>query len=193
MIEEPSAKTCSKCKVCRPRSEMCKDARSLTGLSSWCLECMRAMQRAYNRTPEYRQKRREYKSCADVREKRSAEARTPAYREKARARYRTPERWALVAVQSIRKRSERKGLEFDLTVDDLADIPTHCPVLGIPIQIGSDTAHDNSPSVDRIDPAKGYVRGNIAIISNRANMIKNNGTIDEHMRIVAWMRSVGAP
>lgn len=36
-------------------------------------------------------------------------------------------------------------------------------------------------------PSLGYVKGNIDIISYRANMIKNCGTIEEHMKIVQYM------
>jgi hypothetical protein len=47
---------------------------------------------------------------------------------------------------------------------------------------------DNSPSLDRINPEKGYVRGNIAIISYRANRMKADGTADEHRLIAEWIR-----
>ena len=37
----------------------------------------------------------------------------------------------------------------------------------------------NSPSIDRIDSTKGYVKGNVKIISLRANMMKNVANLQE--------------
>ena len=63
---------------------------------------------------------------------------------------------------------------------DLPEIPEKCPVLGIPLGgVTSRGGSDNSPSVDRIIPENGYIRGNVRIISKRANVLKNNGTLDE--------------
>ena len=81
----------------------------------------------------------------------------------------------------IKKRAKLKGFEFSLTLDDIPQIPDTCPVLGIPIipNDGISSPTDNSPSIDRIDSKKGYVKGNIRIISNRANRIKSDATVDE--------------
>lgn len=70
---------------------------------------------------------------------------------------------------SARARANTKGREFNIEVSDVV-IPKVCPVLGIPMK---------SPSIDRIDSAKGYVKGNIRVISNRANTLKNNATVEE--------------
>lgn len=37
----------------------------------------------------------------------------------------------------------------------------------------------NDPSVDRIIPELGYTKGNVRVISNRANLLKNNASIEE--------------
>lgn len=86
-----------------------------------------------------------------------------------------------------------KGLEFSLTEADLV-IPTHCPILGIELayNFGKGRALANSFSLDRIDNTKGYVPGNVAVISWRANMIKSSGTAEEHRRIAAWMDAQGS-
>jgi len=68
-----------------------------------------------------------------------------------------------------RKRCLQLKAEFDLDVEDF-DIPTHCPILGIELNYG---ARNNKPSVDRIDSSKGYVKGNIGIISVLANRKKD--------------------
>lgn len=92
-------------------------------------------------------------------------------------------------IQGALERARKYNLPFDITAEDVP-IPQTCPVLGISItpNIGGRIAADNSPSLDRIIPEKGYVKGNVKVISYRANMIKNAGTIEEHMKIVEYMR-----
>ena len=90
-----------------------------------------------------------------------------------------------------KKTARIRGRAFDLHEEDIC-IPEFCPVLGIPLERGIKKLCDSSPSIDRIDSSRGYVRGNVAIISLRANMIKNCGTAEEHERIAAWMRMQGA-
>lgn len=84
-----------------------------------------------------------------------------------------------------RSRASKKGLDFDIEVSDIV-IPEFCPALGIPLVRATGHLTDNSPSIDRIDSTKGYIKGNIAIISNRANRIKSNSTPTELRRIANW-------
>jgi len=88
-------------------------------------------------------------------------------------------------------RAKRKGIPFDLTVDDI-HIPAFCPVLGIHLSrnIGGCSAHAASPTLDRIKPRKGYVRGNVIVISHKANMMKSTGTADELERVAAFVRQL---
>lgn len=79
---------------------------------------------------------------------------------------------------SARQRAKRKGLEFDLDIEDIF-IPTKCPLLGIKLVMSGNPSHYNSPSLDRIDPMKGYIKGNVWVISKRANSIKTNASLDE--------------
>ncbi|SKB50487.1 hypothetical protein SAMN05660880_01353 [Luteibacter sp. 22Crub2.1] len=67
-------------------------------------------------------------------------------------------------------------------------IPLHCPVLGLPLYRNSGGAAQgpNSPSLDRIDPALGYVQGNVKVISSRANAIKSNASPEELLRVAAY-------
>jgi hypothetical protein len=83
--------------------------------------------------------------------------------------------------------SVRLGNTFTIEFGDLV-FPTHCPVLGIELDYFTENGwQDNSPSFDCIDPNKDYVKGNVAIISMRANRIKNNGTAEEHRKIADFM------
>ena len=81
----------------------------------------------------------------------------------------------------------KEGLPFDIELDDIV-IPEVCPVLGIPINVslGRGRRKPDSPSLDKFIPEKGYTKGNIAVISWRANWLKNNGTTDEWLKIAAW-------
>lgn len=84
-----------------------------------------------------------------------------------------------------RKRSKINNLEIDIEPQDIPDIPDFCPVLGIEIKRNvkdNSTTHgpsDNSPSLDRIDSTKGYIKGNIRVISNRANRLKSDANFAE--------------
>lgn len=91
-------------------------------------------------------------------------------------------------------RANKHELPFTITRRDI-HIPTHCPILGTELKYGGGLSErETSPSLDKIIPELGYVPGNIAVISHRANLIKNNGTADEHRRIADWMdqQSTGA-
>jgi hypothetical protein len=90
------------------------------------------------------------------------------------------------------KRTEQRctkyGWSFNLTLDDL-EIPERCPALGILI-VPNDPNKWQSPSIDRINPDLGYVKGNIAIISFRANQIKSNSSIEEMEKVLKYYKSV---
>jgi len=89
----------------------------------------------------------------------------------------------------IRARAKAKGLAFNLTAEDIT-IPKRCPILGIPLVVGDGTANDNSPELDRINNRKGYVLGNVHVISRRANRIKNDATLAELEKIASYLRSL---
>jgi hypothetical protein len=95
----------------------------------------------------------------------------------------------------------------------LRDIPTHCPLLLMPIAWTQEDRegrayHPNSPSIDRIDNTKGvfllhvcirfcsvlifcagYIKGNVWIVSHRANTIKNSANAQELERIALNLRA----
>jgi hypothetical protein len=77
------------------------------------------------------------------------------------------------------------------TVQELATYckeiaPECCPVFGQPLTRGGKDFR-NSPSIDRIDPRLGYMRGNIQIISNKANAMKQDATPTELQRFAEWV------
>ncbi len=76
-------------------------------------------------------------------------------------------------------RAKKKNIEFSISKEDII-IPDVCPILGISIKRNEQSGfHSDSPSLDRINPDKGYTKDNIRVISNRANLLKSNATIKE--------------
>lgn len=86
-----------------------------------------------------------------------------------------------------RHRVTLNGLPFNLKPEDF-EMPTICPVLGIPLVLGQGKLHDNSPTLDRIIPELGYVKGNVKVISYKANRIKNNGTLADLEAVIRYMK-----
>jgi hypothetical protein len=89
-------------------------------------------------------------------------------------------------VQRARSRANRSGIPFDITEEDIF-IHDVCPVLGIKLSTPGGKIVDSTPSIDKIIPALGYVKGNVIIISNKANRIKSNATADEIRRVADWL------
>ena len=90
-------------------------------------------------------------------------------------------------------RAKKRNLDFNLELDDIF-IPDFCPVLNIKIdkrlfKHSKRRPLDNSATLDRIDSSKGYIKGNIAVISYLANSIKNEGNADEHDAIATFIEN----
>lgn len=88
----------------------------------------------------------------------------------------------------LKNSAKKRGIDFNLTISDLYNItfPISCPVLGIPVGFNRGKSEDNSYSFDRIDSNVGYTIDNLIIVSNRANKLKNDATLDELRRIVQF-------
>lgn len=83
--------------------------------------------------------------------------------------------------------AKKRGLDFDIDLSDIM-VPEICPILGLPLKRGKGRRHHESPSLDRIDSSKGYVKGNVWVISWRANCIKSNATLQELKLLVSALR-----
>ena len=89
-------------------------------------------------------------------------------------------------VYAARKRARRDGVPFDIVYTDFT-MPAICPITERPFVIGRGRPVDDSPSLDRLIPALGYVKGNVAVLSHRANKIKNDATPELLMRAAQWL------
>jgi hypothetical protein len=85
--------------------------------------------------------------------------------------------------QAAKTRAKRNGLSFTITKEDVI-IPKQCPVFGIELD-RRDKQH--VPTLDRIDNNLGYIKGNVEVISSKANRLKNNGTIEDFELILQYM------
>jgi hypothetical protein len=92
--------------------------------------------------------------------------------------------------ERARYRAARDGLQFNIEIEDIV-VPECCPVLGIKLSpVSKKGGHHFSPSLDRIVPSLGYVKGNIAVISRLANSIKRDGTPEQVMKVALWYKAI---
>ena len=86
-------------------------------------------------------------------------------------------------------RAKSKKIEFNIELSDIV-IPELCPVLGLPLKTTIDGNRDLSPSLDRIDNTKGYIKGNIQVISFKANNMKCTANKNELIKFANWVRNI---
>lgn len=105
-----------------------------------------------------------------------------------RLRANDPIKYLLVGIKS---RCKKNGIPFDITAADL-EKPTHCPVLGIELAYCEPSRHHtpNSASLDRIIPSLGYVKGNVIVVSWRANELKKDATLAEMKALYDYYKDI---
>ena len=98
-----------------------------------------------------------------------------------------PERGLL---KTAKYRALRKKVEFNIDLSDIV-IPEVCPILGIPLVVSDGTGKPggrmNSPSLDRIDNSKGYIKGNVQVISHMANSMKFTANKEQLLAFAEWI------
>lgn len=90
-----------------------------------------------------------------------------------------------------KSRATKGKYTFSIEQEDVKELVInleYCPALGIKLNWEADKLEDNSPTLDKIVPELGYVKGNIAVISNRANRIKTNATADDIGKVYCWLK-----
>lgn len=88
-------------------------------------------------------------------------------------------------LNGAKNRAAKYGMEFNLTIDDVK-IPDLCPIFGVPFEFPKWGKAKHSPSLDRIDNSKGYIKRNVLVVSEFANRVKNSATPDELMLIARF-------
>lgn len=159
-------KICRKteCQKEKPIEDFPKHKGYIDGRSSWCRQCHNSYCLEDRHRILNRDRRRELRKDPEYRKKEQA-------REKLRQAGKVKE----TLLVHLRSQAKGRGLDFDLTLEDIPDTPLLCPILKEPMIKLTRTA----PSVDRIDSTKGYVKGNIQIISRLANTMKLDASIEQ--------------
>jgi hypothetical protein len=92
----------------------------------------------------------------------------------------------------IKNKCKEREIPFDIDVDYLMSIypkDYKCPVLGFKFEVGTKNIQ-YTHSIDRIVPSKGYVKGNLVIISKLANQIKSSATLDQLMLVAIYFNKL---
>lgn len=189
---------CRTCKQEKPLSEFNKDKRHSSGYATQCKECKRAYDKSryekvkndpkfHAKKLEHGQKYREthkeqiknysveYNMRPEV-----VERKATWYQEKM-SKMSIKERLELM-VKRASHRAKLKGVDFNITWEDVEYVEI-CPILEIPLNWG-ETSNEggrniDTPSLDRINPELGYVKGNVKIISTLANMMKSSASKEQ--------------
>ena len=188
-----STRLCTKCKTEKPLDIDHFYVDKKQGFKRWCKKCHNycvSARSKLNKDQRNKMKRiRRERPDVKAKEKVYAQKRasTPEFRTKANGwqrswRLENTIKW-LAAV--AKARAKKRGLAFDEDLTDLS-IPSHCPILGIPIVKGQVKSGPHSPSLDKIIPHLGYVKGNRWFISNRANAMKSDATLEEMVLLGKW-------
>lgn len=175
-VSSDDMRVCRHCHAKLPISSFYTNGPGRAGRRHTCKQCTHTIRRQLEQSEPERVAHR--KSSVE------------ACRNKRKSDYRA---WCQSAISRLRYRSEKDGVLFSLTPQDLLDIfpKDHvCPVLGVPFVLTEKSPYN--PSVDRLEPSGGYVRGNVAIISRRANTIKHNAGGIELLKIANWVNAMTA-
>ena len=169
---------CSVCSQIFSLNEFVNNSSKKDGKDYRCKYCNRLLAKAYNKTHPEKVRAIQHRKYL-----RYIEA-DPDFLAKNYKRY-----YKQNLLSNARRRARLKGIEFDLSLEDII-ISTVCPVLKIPLQpaFGTGKISPNSPTIDRIDLQQGYTKDNICIISDKANRIKNDATIEELEKVLEYMK-----
>lgn len=167
-------KTCPTCKITKLKIEFYNCTKRLDGLQTACKKCQKVRQLKWNKSE---------------RGKESIQNVSKTFREHQYEK--NPiEFWINQCFNLIKTRVKKKNIPFDITKDDIRKIIVKkCPVFEIDLDYSrKGKAFPNSPSVDRLIPKFGYVKNNISIISQKANIIKNNGSLEDLIKLHDWLK-----
>lgn len=169
-------KICFCCKKNKSSEDFSKNSLLKGGLHTWCKQCC-----------SEKHKKSEYaKKSGAIRKERIKN--DPEFAEKIRFSKNENRKKNITTslLNSCKVRALQKNMEFNITKEDII-IPEICPILLMPLKCGNKQDYSYSPSVDRIDNSKGYIKGNIQVISKKANTLKNNGSPEELLLFAQWI------
>jgi hypothetical protein len=152
-----NTKTCSVCNNSFDFSMFTKDASTSDGYRSKCKNCSKKYWQQYKEN------------------------------NKEKLAHRSQQNRDSRALSNIKRRAKQKGIDFDLTIEDIRNVSI-CPVFGFKLERANGSGgKPNSPSVDRIDPTKGYTKDNVQVISQLANNMKQDATPEQLLMFADWI------
>lgn len=168
--------TCRTCQTEKPEDSFWRQASKVSGRQSECKDCQTQRNRKWHQNNP-------------------AKARENGKRGSKAKRLRNPRKALFMAAKA---RAAKRGMKFTITLDDLT-FPERCPILGIPMSFGLGggmsmglAVRDTRYSIDRIDNSKGYIPGNVIVVSYRANRLKSDARISELREIVRFYDELAA-
>jgi hypothetical protein len=101
-------------------------------------------------------------------------------------------------LHGVKRRAKEKNIPYNLDIEYFIDkdtkpdgqktgYPDYCPILKI--KIDNELGADHRPSFDRVLPERGYVKGNVKIISNKANRLKSNMSIEDFKKFIEYIEN----
>jgi|SRR6478609_7250853 len=184
-------KKCTKCLIEKELTEFYNHKNSKDGKTEQCGACMLQHHYEYRQTDlfkdrvkskEFKQKRKDWYK-ANIEERRTYNnlwsKENPEIVKKSKLKQTTKDRSQThnYLLGKAKSNAKAKNLEINITVDDII-IPEKCPYLNILLD-PQDRTRTYVPSIDRIDNSKGYIKGNIEVISALANRMKNNSSKEQ--------------
>ena len=176
-------RTCCVCHVAKELTEFYAWKRSADKLTYDCKDCVRKRQRSYYHRPERRVVEKAYRKRYEKLPHVVAKRMTPEAKAAGKIRRATwtsnPSGRAVEMLGAVRGRSVLKGYDFDLDVSDIYPIliSGKCEITGIPFEFTRAKGNKMgpwSPSIDRIDSRKGYIKGNIQVVVWALNAARNS-------------------
>lgn len=186
-------KICVICKEEKENTQFYKDKSKLDGFRNRCKSCDSVIHKEYrknNKEVMYKSKRKWY----DNNRERAKESYKLWYAKNkdilnAKKRNNRNDDPIKYIVQNIKSRSKTLNIPFNITEEYVKKLWTGvCPIFNINIELNREKGKEYSAELDRFNPNKGYVKGNVEWISRRANRIKSNSSLKELEKIVNWMK-----
>ena len=189
-------KKCTKCGEVKSLNEFYNDKRvKKDGKQAQCKDCAKKVKQVYrsnnkDKRNEHERNRRandpEFRKLASERNHRYYKklvdengSRLIEYKERTKTgleilRQRNP---IYFIWSAARLRAKNNNIPFTIELEDIY-LPEYCPILEIKLDFNKGKLGPNSYSLDKIDPSKGYIKGNVRVISYLANAMKQNATIE---------------
>lgn len=183
-------KFCTKCRTLKPLSKFCLSKKGRFGVSSLCKECDNKKSKKY-----YEDNIEKMRECS----RKYHKANTEKVRERKR-KYHKANQFKM-SILKLKNRSRKKAIPFDLDIEHLEQLweicEGICPMTGVPMLKMSEKGRDQFVmSVDRIIPEKGYIKGNVRLVSLWYNVARSNNddefTLEMFQRTIDYARTIAS-